>query len=376
MAREIAVYVHWPFCQAKCPYCDFNSHVSARIDHDRWARAYGAEIDRYGGEIGDARVVSVFFGGGTPSLMPAKLVDQILGKIQSTWQVANDFEVTLEANPTSVEIARFAGYHAAGVSRISIGIQSLNDVHLRALGRLHSAREARDALATAQSIFDRISGDLIYARQNQSLEDWRVELEHALSLGLDHMSLYQLTIEDGTAFAHRFKAGGLKGLPGEDLAADLYELTQEMCDAAGMPSYEISNHARPGDECRHNLVYWRGGEYLGIGPGAHGRIEADQGWVGTEGVRAPQHWLNAVENSGSGEVPRLPIATPERAVEYVMMSLRLQEGTEFARARAVIDTQRLDALVQDGFAWRRDGRFGATHKGRPVLNAVLAELLI
>ena len=242
--------------------------------------------------------------------------------------MANDYEVTLEANPTSVEAGRFRAYRDAGVNRISVGIQSLRDEHLRALGRLHSAQEARQAIEIAKETFDRVSGDLIYARQNQSLRDWQVELDDALALGLDHMSLYQLTIEDGTAFGDRHRAGGLRGLPSEDLAADLYEATQARMEAAGFATYEISNHARPGAESIHNLMYWRGGAYLGIGPGAHGRLKLDQGWVATEGVRMPNAWLEAVETHGSGEKPRERLTERDRAVEYLLMSLRLAEGTE------------------------------------------------
>lgn len=375
-AKPLAVYIHWPFCQAKCPYCDFNSHVSASVDYDRWAKAFTSEIARARSEIGSARLVSVFFGGGTPSLMPAELVHAILSELRSAWSVANDYEVTLEANPTSVEAARFRAYRDAGVNRISVGIQSLRDEHLRALGRLHSADEARAAIATAKDTFDRVSGDLIYARQNQSLNDWTSELNDALNLGLDHMSLYQLTIEDGTAFGDRHRTGGLKGLPTEGLAADLYEATQVKMEAAGFGAYEVSNHARPGAESLHNLVYWRGGEYLGIGPGAHGRLRLQNRWIATEGIRMPNAWLDAVDTKGSGEKPREVLCDADRAVEYVMMSLRLTEGTERTRLPAgVIDEDQLAGLVTDGFMWNSGDRFGATPKGRPLLNAILAKLL-
>ncbi|MBF9029340.1 coproporphyrinogen III oxidase [Rhodobacterales bacterium HKCCE3408] len=370
------IYVHWPFCQAKCPYCDFNSHVSSRIEPADWARAYRAEIARAKDELGERRVDTVFFGGGTPSLMPADLVADVIEAIRAAWPVANDFEVTLEANPTSAEAGRFRGYREAGVSRISIGLQSLDDGHLKALGRLHSAAEGVSALWMAQSVFDRVSADLIYARQNQSLEDWRHELGQALALGLDHLSLYQLTIEDGTAFGDRFRAGGLRGLPSEDLGADLYDLTQEMTGAAELPAYEISNHARAGAECRHNLIYWRGQEYLGIGPGAHGRIRIDGQWFATETHRMPGAWLSAVERDGSGELPRTALPPEERAVEYAMMSLRLAEGTELSRLPdQSLNQGKLADLVSSGHLWERDGRIGATATGRPVLNAVLAEIL-
>ena len=373
---DLAVYVHWPFCQAKCPYCDFNSHVQASVDHDRWARAFTTEITRARSEIVSARLVSVFFGGGTPSLMPPDLVAGILADLRAAWPVANDYEVTLEANPTSVEAGRFRGYRDAGVNRISVGIQSLRNEHLRALGRLHSAQEARQAIEIARETFERVSGDLIYARQNQSLADWQAELDDALTLGLDHMSLYQLTIEEGTAFGDRHRVGGLRGLPSEDLAADLYDATQDRMEAAGFETYEISNHARPGAESIHNLMYWRGGAYLGIGPGAHGRLKLDHGWIATEGLRMPNAWLEAVERNGSGEKPREPLTERDRAIEYLLMSLRLAEGTERARLPdGVIETSEIASLIEDGFLWELDDRIGTTRSGRPLLNAILGRLL-
>ena len=376
MENDIAVYVHWPFCQAKCPYCDFNSHVQASVDYDRWARAFISEISRTRAEIGERRLISVFFGGGTPSLMPPDLVAGILEALRAAWPVANDYEVTLEANPTSVEAGRFRGYRDAGVNRISIGIQSLRDDHLRALGRLHTAAEAKEAIAVATNTFDRVSGDLIYARQNQSLHEWEAELDEALALGLDHMSLYQLTIEDGTAFGDRYRAGRLRGLPGEDLSADLYEATQTRMEAAGFETYETSNHARTGAESLHNLVYWRGGEYLGIGPGAHGRLRHARGWVATIGRRMPTAWLEAVEQSGSGEEPREQLSDRDRAVEYVMMSLRLAEGSQLDRVPdGVIRPEAVNELIDEGFLWKDEQRFGTTRTGRPLLNAILARLL-
>lgn len=373
---DIAIYLHWPFCQAKCPYCDFNSHVSARVDYDRWARAFLSEIARARGEIGPDRLVSVFFGGGTPSLMPADLVSAILSEIRGSWPAANDFEVTLEANPTSVEASRFRAYRDAGVNRISVGLQSLSDIHLRKLGRLHSAQEACNAIKVAKDNFARVSGDLIYARQDQSLDDWQAELADALDLGLDHMSLYQLTIEDGTAFGDRHRAGGLKGLPSEDLSADLYDATQLQMEAAGFHAYEVSNHAKPGQESLHNLVYWRGGAYLGIGPGAHGRLHLNNGWIATEAIRMPDAWIKAVEDHGSGEKPRVALSDQDRAVEYVMMSLRLAEGTVLARIpQDTLDQAAIQNLTDEGFLWRDADRLGATARGRPLLNAILARLL-
>ncbi|MEM8539192.1 MAG: radical SAM family heme chaperone HemW, partial [Pseudomonadota bacterium] len=264
------LYLHWPFCEAKCPYCDFNSHVVRSIDQQAWADAYLSEIDRIGTET-DGRVLrSVFFGGGTPSLMAPEIVDAILTRVRATWPIANDIEITLEANPTSVEAGRFAAFRDAGVNRVSMGVQALNDKDLRALGRLHTAAEAMLAFDIARNVFDRVSFDLIYARQGQSLSAWRNELNAALSLAVDHLSLYQLTIEEGTAFGARYAAGKLRDLPDDDLSADMYALTQEVCAARGFDGYEVSNHARQGAESAHNQIYWRYGDYAGIGPGAHG----------------------------------------------------------------------------------------------------------
>ncbi len=269
-------YVHWPFCASKCPYCDFNSHVSAEIDESRWVRAYLREIDRYAAEVPERVLTSIFFGGGgTPSLMAPDTVSAILERIRAHWPVANDLEVTLEANPGSVEAGRFRGYADAGVNRVSVGVQALNDADLRRLGRLHTVEEALAALEIARNTFERVSFDLIYARQGQTLEEWRAELSGALEFAADHLSLYQLSIEPGTAFGDRYDAGKLRGLPDEDLSAEMYLLTQEMCETAGFHAYEVSNHAKPGAESRHNQIYWRYGDYAGIGPGAHSRLTVD-----------------------------------------------------------------------------------------------------
>ena len=285
------LYLHWPFCAAKCPYCDFNSHVAASIDQDRWAAAYLAEIGRLADETPGRVLNSIYFGGGTPSLMRADVVAAILNRAADRWTLANDVEITLEANPGSVEADRFAGYAAAGVNRVSLGVQALNDDDLRRLGRIHSADEALRALDVARATFGRVSFDLIYARQDQTLPDWQAELARALAMGPDHLSLYQLTIEPGTAFYARHQAGGLRGLPDEDLGADLYALTQEMTAAAGLPAYEVSNHAGPGGESRHNLIYWRAGDWGGLGPGAHGRLTLGGSRWATEAPLAPGAWL-------------------------------------------------------------------------------------
>ena len=373
------LYLHWPFCASKCPYCDFNSHVAERIDQDRWRRAYLAEIARLGAETGPRVLDTVFFGGGTPSLMDPGLVADVLEAVRATWPMANDPEITLEANPGSVEAGRFRAYREAGVTRVSMGVQALNDTDLRRLGRLHSVAEARAAFDVARLAFDRVSFDLIYARQDQTAEAWRNELREAMAMAIDHLSLYQLTIEDGTAFAARFAAGGLRGLPDEDRAADLWEITQEVCAAAGMPAYEVSNHARPGAESRHNLIYWRSGDWAGIGPGAHGRLTlAGTRWA-TEAPRAPGAWLEAVERNGKGEAPRVALDLKDQAAEYLLMGLRLAEGVDLSRVQALdpeaLNMFEINNLSDSGLVDPADGRLRATAAGRPVLNAVLRRVL-
>ncbi|MEL6952728.1 MAG: radical SAM family heme chaperone HemW [Pseudomonadota bacterium] len=373
------IYIHWPFCQAKCPYCDFNSYVGGQVDFQRWQDAYLAEIARYREETGPRVLNTIFFGGGTPSLMSPDLVAGLISRIRETWQSVNNLEVTLEANPTSVEAAKFRAFHEAGVNRISIGVQSLRDRHLRALGRMHTANEGRIALETAQKIFDRVSCDLIYARQNQTEQEWREELQDALALGTRHLSLYQLTIEDGTVFADRFKRGRLKGLPDDDIAADQWDVTQELCDAAGLPAYEVSNHAAPGEESAHNLIYWRYGDYLGLGPGAHGRLTANGKRWATVAVRRPDAWLEAVESGETGEEDRVDLPKNEQAEEYLMMSLRLSDGCDLKRLANLhdktINPGALAEMQDAGMLWRQADRIGCTSDGRPVLNAVTRALL-
>ncbi|ULB11188.1 radical SAM family heme chaperone HemW [Cereibacter azotoformans] len=372
------LYLHWPFCQSKCPYCDFNSHVAATIDQSRWQRAYLSEIRRLGTETEGRVLNSVFFGGGTPSLMEPELVAAILETVRATWPLANDLEVTLEANPGSVEAGRFRGFRDAGVNRISMGIQALNDADLRQLGRLHTVAEARAAFDVARTTFDRVSFDLIYARQDQSLADWRQELSEALAMAADHLSMYQLTIEDGTAFGERFKRGKLRGLPEEELSADMYALTQDLCDAAGLPAYEISNHAQPGAESRHNLIYWRGGDYAGAGPGAHGRVSLATGRWATEAPKAPGGWLERVERDGNGELPRVRLDRDDHALEYLMMALRLREGLDSERHAALagrpLDERRVTDLQEMGMIETDGARLRATTRGRMVLNSVIASL--
>ncbi len=372
------VYVHWPFCKAKCPYCDFNSHVRASVDQAHWQTAYLAEIDRTASETGPRAVQSVFFGGGTPSLMDPALVGAVLDRIAARWSMSNDAEITLEANPTSVEAGRFRGYRDAGVNRLSLGIQALNDFDLRRLGRQHSADEALSALALARDVFPRVSCDLIYARQDQTLVGWQAELSQLLALGPDHMSLYQLTIEDGTAFGRLFAEGKLRGLPDEDLAAEMYEATENLCADAGLMAYEVSNYAKPGSESRHNLIYWRMGDYAGIGPGAHGRLTFESGRYATSTLRAPESWLSAVATTGSGEEPREALSDEDRAVEYLMMSMRLSEGTDTGRFAALrgssLPEDRINTLIKQGFLTKSKDRLKATPAGRLVLNRLLLEL--
>jgi len=377
-AGGFGLYIHWPFCQSKCPYCDFNSHVAATIDQRRWRDAYVREIARVAEETRGRVLETVFFGGGTPSLMEPEAVADVLAAVRAAWPMVNDPEITLEANPGSVEAGRFRGFREAGVNRVSMGVQALNDADLRRLGRLHSVAEARQAFDIARNCFDRVSFDLIYARQDQSLADWEAELDEALSMAVDHLSMYQLTIEDGTAFGDRFARGGLRGLPDEEVQADMYAVTQELCAAHGMPAYEVSNHARAGAESRHNLIYWRMGDYAGIGPGAHGRLTlAGRRWA-TVAPRAPGAWLGMVERGLAGEEPREEISREEQATEYLLMSMRLSEGMDLARyaalAGAPVEGARIAGLGELGLVRVENGRLIATSAGRAVLNGVLREL--
>jgi len=373
------VYVHWPFCLSKCPYCDFNSHVRrAEIDEPRFVRAFAAEIAATAARIPGREAVSIFFGGGTPSLMQPATVGAILDAIARHWRLAPNLEVTLEANPTSVEATRFRGYRAAGVNRVSLGVQALDDAALAALGRLHSAAEALAAVDIARATFPRYSFDLIYARPGQSIAAWRTELAPALRQAGDHLSLYQLTIEQDTPFAALHAAGKL-AIPDEDTARTLYDATQEVCGAHGLPAYEISNHARPGGECRHNLVYWRYGEYAGIGPGAHGRLDVNGRRRATATEKNPERWLALVEAHGHGLVVDDSLTRSEQADELLLMGLRLAEGIELARYAEVagrpLDAERIVELVQGGLVETTpEGRLRVTAAGFPVLDAVVADL--
>ncbi|TGD97610.1 radical SAM family heme chaperone HemW [Methylobacterium nonmethylotrophicum] len=373
------VYLHWPFCAAKCPYCDFNSHVRhSRPDQARWRAAFAREIAHAARLAPGRTVTSIFLGGGTPSLMEPATVGALLDAVAGAWSVAPDAEITLEANPTSVEAERFRGYRAAGVNRVSLGVQALDDAALKALGRLHSTAEALRAVETAASHFDRYSFDLIYARPDQTPQAWARELREAIARAAEHLSLYQLTIEEGTPF-HGLAAAGKLTVPDDDTARALYDVTQEVCAAAGLPAYEISNHARPGAESRHNLLYWRYGEYAGIGPGAHGRLVLPEGRTGTATERSPEAWLARAEGEGHGIVETEALSPGDQADEFLMMGLRLREGIDPARYHALsgrpLDPGRVAGLVAAGLVARTaEGRLAATPKGAPVLNAVVAEL--
>ncbi len=374
------VYVHWPFCAAKCPYCDFNSHVHrGAFDESAYVDAYAREIAHFAAETPGRTIQSVFFGGGTPSLMDPRSVERILNELARHWTIAPDVEITLEANPTSVEADRFRGYRAAGVNRVSLGVQSLRPEPLAALGRRHSVEEAIAAVRLAQSIFPRSSFDLIYARPHQTLADWRGELAEALSLAdAGHLSLYQLTIEQGTRYFDLFNAGKL-AMPNEDLSADFYALTQDMTALAGLPAYEISNHARPGEESRHNLLYWRYGEYVGIGPGAHGRLWREGTRHATAIEKLPFKWQQLVAEQGHGLVTDDTLTWEEEGDEMLVMGLRLREGIDPARfariARRALSPQQIAALRDIGFVETLpNGFIRVTEKGWPVLDAVVADL--
>lgn len=375
-AGAFGLYVHWPFCLSKCPYCDFNSHVRAKIDAEAWQAALLRELQTQAARL-DAKpkLASVFFGGGTPSLMPGSVVAAVLAEAERLFGFAPGIEITLEANPTSVDAGRFRDYRAAGVNRVSLGVQALNDQDLRALGRLHTVDEALKAVALAQSVFPRASFDLIYARPGQTKEAWGAELARALAEGCTHYSLYQLTFEEGTPFHAALMHGTMKEIDA-DRAAELYELTQARMNASGLPAYEISNHAKPGEESRHNLVYWRYGDFVGIGPGAHGRLTIAGRRIATSTLRAPEAWLAHVTEHGHG-LERFDEVTPEeQGTEALLMGLRLAEGVAVApiEAKRGRPLARIGALQSQGLITTEAGRLRATPRGRLVLNAVLKAL--
>ncbi len=377
-----ALYIHWPFCLSKCPYCDFNSHVRERVDAARWERAYLAELERAAAETPGRTLTSVFFGGGTPSLMPPETAAAILDRVRALWPAAPGIEITLEANPGASEAARFRAFRDAGINRLSIGVQALDDAALQFLGRKHAAAEALAAVARAAEIFPRYSFDLIYARPGQSVAAWRDELARALRFAGDHLSVYQLTIEPGTAFHTAYQRGDFV-LPDEDTAADLYEATQELLGVAGFAAYEISNHARPGGESRHNLAYWRYGDYAGVGPGAHGRLTLGGEKFATRQQRLPETWLADVETKGSGETERAALARAERGREMLLMGLRIAEGVDRARfadeagvaIENFVDARAASRVADAGLIEWTPVALRATAAGRQRLNAVLAALL-
>ena len=373
------IYVHWPFCAAKCPYCDFNSHVRSEFDETLWSSAIMQELEWVAAQQGSNRPVveSIFFGGGTPSLMTGAAVARVIDAIGRLWPLAPDAEITLESNPASAEAARFRDYRAAGVNRVSLGVQALNDADLKFLGRLHNVADAKAALAMAMGVFDRVSLDLIYARPRQTVAEWRAELAEALAFGTEHLSLYQLTIEPGTPFAILAREGKL-ATPEEDIAAALYETTQELTEAAGRPAYEISNHAVPGAESRHNLIYWRYGAYAGVGPGAHGRLDLAGKRFATSCERLPERWRDLVSRAGHGMIEMQEIAQADAAHEHLLMNMRLAEGLDVAgyetRWSAPLDRRRIAGLENEGLVRLANEKLFATPRGRLVLNSVIAAL--
>ncbi|WP_439117849.1 radical SAM family heme chaperone HemW [Nereida ignava] len=373
------LYIHWPFCSAKCPYCDFNSYVADKIDENRWVRAYIMEIERTA-SLTQGRVLnSVFFGGGTPSLMSVSAIEQIITAVRANWSCANTIEITMEANPTSVEAGRFVGYKDAGVNRISVGIQSLNDDDLKRLGRLHTVREGIQAFELAAKTFEKCSFDLIYSRQNQTLIDWQSELKEALTIAAGHLSMYQLTIEPNTAFGDRYEKGLLKGLPTEDTEADMYFATQEIAANAGYMSYEVSNYAKSDHESAHNLIYWRYGDYIGIGPGAHGRVTLNGTRHATETELSPLNWLKSVEQNATGETTTVPLSREEQGTEFLLMGLRLSEGISPTRYNEILGLTlpeiAITHLADLGLITANEDTLAVTPKGRPLINGILRELL-
>jgi oxygen-independent coproporphyrinogen-3 oxidase len=374
------IYVHWPFCKAKCPYCDFNSHVRHQpVDALPFAKALATELQWFASQTQGRTVTSIFFGGGTPSLMPPEAVGHVLDAIGSLWSVSPNVETTLEANPTSIEAKNFRGYRAAGVNRVSVGVQALNDADLKALGRQHSADEALSAFRLAASIFPRVSFDLIYARPGQTIAQWREELTIALGEQQGHMSLYQLTIEPGTAYFDLHARGSLI-TPTDDRAADLYDVTQELTEKAGLPAYEISNHARPGHESRHNLLYWRYGEYAGVGPGAHSRLAAGENRRAIIAEKHPETWRELVKTQGHGIISDTTVPPPDQASEYLLMGMRIVEGINLDRYAALagreIDSSKIAGMKSMGLIKREGQMLRATADGRKLLNAVIAELAV
>jgi putative oxygen-independent coproporphyrinogen III oxidase len=372
---DIALYIHWPFCLSKCPYCDFNSHVRDSVDQARWRSALLAELDTMAVKLPDRRLSSIFFGGGTPSLMPPDTVAALIERAKKHWPEAEGIEITLEANPTTIEVGSFAAFKAAGINRVSLGVQSFDDKELQFLGRGHSARDAMRAIELAQREFGRTSFDLIYARPNQTLASWRDELSQALSFGTEHLSLYQLTIEPNTAFAHAYAKGAF-ALPDDEISHALYERTAEMAAKENLLAYEVSNYAKPGAESRHNLTYWRGGEYAGIGPGAHGRIMTGAHRVATATLKSPERWLTQVETKGHGIETWQELDSQTDLEERLMMGLRLTAGIDDAPFLTLINARKRELYEREGLLERLSGRLKTTPRGRMVLTTLTTELMI
>lgn len=375
MILPLAVYIHWPFCKSKCPYCDFNSHVRDQVDQGRWQKALLAELEYMARQTPNRTVTSIFFGGGTPSLMPPATAGALVERVAALWPVANNIEITLEANPTSVEIHTFPAFKAAGINRVSIGIQSLRESELKFLGREHNVQEAKQAIDQAQKTFDRYSFDLIYARPNQTLADWEAELTEALEMAGSHLSLYQLTIEEQTAFYHAYRKGGFT-LPDEETSEALYRLTENLTSTHGLPAYEVSNYAAKGEESRHNLSYWKGDDYIGIGPGAHGRITDDGGTrFATQTLKSPERWLEQAEREGQGVEVWQAVEAEQEIEERLMMGLRLVEGIESTRFLPRINRKKLAFYIEQGLLAAHPERLQTTLKGRLLLTRLTAELL-
>jgi oxygen-independent coproporphyrinogen-3 oxidase len=368
------LYVHWPFCEAKCPYCDFNSHVTDLVDETLWKETLLADLERLREATAGRTLSTIFFGGGTPSLMPPAIVASIIDRAGDIWAYADDLEVSLEANPSSVEAKRLREFRAAGVNRVSLGLQALDDVSLRLLGRRHTADEGKSALWKARESFDRVSLDLIYARQGQTMGSWEAELTEALEMAAGHLSLYQLTIEPGTVFERRKRAGRLSGLPDDDLSADMFDLTRDICRNSGLIDYETSNYARPGQECRHNLIYWRGGDWGAIGPGSHGRITDDGQRLASEAHSLPKRWLEAVTRGESSLIGVSVVPPLDRVEEYCLMAIRLREGIDLEHVRDLGYSIGASAAIDGGLAEVSGSRLQATEAGRPLLNTILGSL--
>lgn len=373
-----ALYVHWPFCASKCPYCDFNSHIGVNVDHSEWRQALLSELEKQAELVGQRRLQSIFFGGGTPSLMEPATVASLIDATARLFLIDERLEITLEANPSSVEAEKFAEFRLGGVNRISIGVQSLRNDDLRALGRLHSAREARDALEIAKNLFSRTSFDLIYARQHQTTKDWEVELREALNFLPDHLSLYQLTIEAGTVFSERHERGLLKGLPNDDMASDFFQITQEVTRAAGLFAYEISNHAKSGRECRHNLTYWRYGDYIGIGPGAHGRLTIGKDRFATEAPKSPSDWIKATRSAGGATKLVERLTNEAQLCELLLMGLRLDEGVLMDRISAFENnavSEKIQMACKEGYCFEDAGHLRVHNDSKILLNQILKYIL-